>query len=352
MATIDTPAFKVVRKHENGRTYTYYYAWKGRGAPRLKSKPGSTEFIRELNEALASRRTGDKTKIDGLVIAYKSSADWLDLADSTKRNWNRWLDRVRDHFGKLSIRQFDRPTIRTDIKHWRAKWMDKPRSADYGMQVLSALLSFAVEEGKLGSNPCKGIKSVYESDRSDIIWEEHHLTKLKKHARKEVFRAAKLASLTGLRQGDLLALRWDQIGKYSIEREANKSKSKKRKSKKPKVASIPLYKELVDFLATCPRSASTVLTTSFGKPWKGWGTDWNKALHKSGLIEEGLHFHDLRGTAATKFFKAGFSEGEIAVFLAWSEKNVARIIAKYVNREAILKERIERMNAANATRSA
>lgn len=142
-----------------------------------------------------------------------------------------------------------------------------------------------------------------------------------------MFRAAKLASLTGLRQGDLLTLRWDQIGEHSIEHETNKSRSKKRRSKKPKVASIPLYDELRTFLATCPSDASTVLTTSRGKPWKGWGTDWNKAMRKAGLDEEDLHFHDLRGTAATKFFKAGFSEGEIAVFLAWSEKNVARISA-------------------------
>jgi integrase len=345
MAAINTPAFKVVRK-KNRTTYTYYYAWKGRGAPRLKSKPGSAEFIRELNDALASRREGDKTKIDGLVIAYKASSDWLDLADSTKRNWSRWLDHVRDHFGKLSIRQFDRPTIRSDIKQWRANWKDQPRSADYGMQVLSALLSFAVEEGKLGSNPCKGISSLYTSDRSDIIWHEDDLTKLAEHATPEVFRAAKLASLTGLRLGDLLDLRWDQIGIQSIERETNKSRSKKRKSKKGKTASIPLYDELRDFLAACPKGSATVLTTSRGKPWVGWGSGWNEAVRKSGLVEKDLHFHDLRGTAATKFFKAGFTEQEIAVFLAWSEKNVARIIAKYVNRETILKERIERMNAA------
>jgi integrase len=241
---------------------------------------------------------------------------------------------------------FDRPTIRIDITQWRSKWKDKPRSADYGVQVLSALLSFAVEEGKLGSNPCKGITSLYESDRSDIIWNDDDLLKLAQHATVEVFRAAKLAALTGLRQGDLLGLRWDQIGAQSIERVTNKSRSKKRKSKKAKVASIPLYDELREFLASCPKTASTVLTTSRETPWVGWGSGFNDAMHQSGLASKDLHFHDLRGTAATNFFKAGFSEGEIAVFMAWSEKNVAQIIAKYVNREAILKERIKRMNAA------
>ncbi|HEY4075710.1 MAG TPA: tyrosine-type recombinase/integrase [Rhizomicrobium sp.] len=340
MTTIDLK--HVHRVRSKGRTY--YYAWKGRGAPRLYAKPGSVEFVRELNEVLATRRTGDKTKIDGLVIAYKASDAYVDLAESTKRNWSRWLDRIRDHFGKLSIRQFDRPSIRTDIKQWRAKWKDKPRSADYGMQVLSALFSFAVEDGRLGSNPCKGISGLYESDRSDIVWEDADLERLREYASAEVFRAAKLASLTGLRQGDLLMLRWDQIGEKSIERHTNKSRSKK-KAKRARVASIPLYSGLRDFLATCPRTASTVLTTSKGTSWEGWGTGWNQALQESGLAERDLHFHDLRGTAATKFYKAGLTEREIAVILGWSEQNVTRIINKYVNRQAILEQAIERLNA-------
>jgi hypothetical protein len=37
-------------------------------------------------------------------------------------------------------------------------------------QVLSALLSFAVEEGRLAANPCFGIANLYKNDRSEIIW--------------------------------------------------------------------------------------------------------------------------------------------------------------------------------------
>lgn len=317
----------------------YWYAWKGRGAPRLTAKPGTREFIAELNAALESRVTGDKSKIDGLVVQYKLNDAYLDLADSTRRNWSRWLDRIRDHFGKLSIRQFDRPTIRTDIKRWRAKWKDQPRSADYGMQVLSALLSFAVEEGKLGSNPCFGISSIYSSNRADVVWSDADLAKLKDHASVEVYRAAKLAELTGLRQGDLLLLTWEQINDLAIEKATGKSRGQR-------FATIPLYGELREFLATCPRTAETVLTTSRGTPWQGWGTGWNEAVKAAGLDAKGLRFHDLRGTAATRFYLAGFTIREIAVILAWSEDRVEKIIDRYVNREAILRQKIQRLDAA------
>jgi hypothetical protein len=38
----------------SGEIVTYHYAW--RGGPRLIGKPGSPEFVRSYNEAIASRR--------------------------------------------------------------------------------------------------------------------------------------------------------------------------------------------------------------------------------------------------------------------------------------------------------
>jgi hypothetical protein len=91
------------------------------------------------------------------------------------------LDRIAEHFGELRIVQFDRPEkIRPIIRRWRNKWADKPRSADYGMQVLSRVLSFAVDPlGKIGGNPCEGIKQLYSGNRSEIIWTEAHISQLK-----------------------------------------------------------------------------------------------------------------------------------------------------------------------------
>ena len=47
----------------------------------------------------------------------------------------------------------------------------KPRTADYGMQVLSRVLAYGVDPmGVLNHNACEGIKRLYSSDRSEIIW--------------------------------------------------------------------------------------------------------------------------------------------------------------------------------------
>src|SRR5262249_40424514 len=101
-----------------------------------------------------------------------ASPDYAKLADSTRKNWSPWLDRISEHFGDLRIAKFDRPEkIRPVIRRWRNQWADKPRTADFGMQVLSRVLSYAVDPlSKVAGNPCEGIKRLYRGDRSEIIW--------------------------------------------------------------------------------------------------------------------------------------------------------------------------------------
>jgi hypothetical protein len=151
---------------------TYYYAW--RGGPRLRGEPGSPEFHTSYNEAVESRRTPEPGRFKSLVVLYKGSSEYKKLADTTRKNWAPWLDRIADYFGALRIAQFDRPEkIRPVIRRWRNQWADKPRTADYGMQVLSRVLSCAVDPlGKIAGNPCEGVKQLYSGDRSEIIWTE------------------------------------------------------------------------------------------------------------------------------------------------------------------------------------
>src|SRR5215471_1960876 len=111
---------------------TYWYAW--RGGPRLRGKPGTPAFMASYNEAIANRRMPETGRFRSLVTLYRGSADFQNLAPSTRRNWSPWLDRIGEYFGNLSIAQFDRPEkIRPFIHRWRSQWADKPRAADYGL---------------------------------------------------------------------------------------------------------------------------------------------------------------------------------------------------------------------------
>jgi len=67
----------------------------------------------------------------------------------------------------------------------------------------------------------------------------------------------------------------------------------------------------------------------------------------AGLHGKNLHFHDLRGTAATNFYRAGLTTREIAEIMAWSEELVERLIDRYVKRDVKLADRIRRMERAS-----
>jgi integrase len=320
---------------------TYHYAW--RGGPRLRGEPGSAEFIASYQEAHDSLRTPDKSRFRSLVVLYKSSTAYTGLAPSTQKNWAPWLDRIGDYFGSLRIAQFDRPDkIRPVIRGCRSKWAATPRTADYGLQVLSAVLSYAVDPlGKIGRNPCEGIKRLYSGDRSEIIWQDADIDQLKKTCRLEVAWAVDLAAHTGLRESDLLRLCWSHVRseESAIVLPTGKSRGQRE-------AIIPLYDALRAILKAIPKRGPMILTNARGRPWtrNGFGTAINRAKHAAGLEDRNLHFHDLRGTAATRFYVAGIPERVIAEIMGWEEEHVRKIIRRYVGRAAATKALIEKLN--------
>jgi hypothetical protein len=214
------------------------------------------------------------------------------------------LDRITDHFGELRIAQFDRSEkIRPVIRRWRNQWADKPRTADYGVQVLSRVLPHAVDPlGKIAGNPCEGIKQLYSNDRSEIIWTDSDIATLKKICSDEVANVVDLAAHTGLRLSDVLRLSWSHVGEDAITFATGKSRGSRE-------AIIPLYDDLHAVLARIPKRATTILTSSKRRPWTpdGFGSSFTIAKKVAGIADKDLHFHDLRGTAATKFYIAGLS---------------------------------------------
>lgn len=333
MAMLPIRSVYVVRA--KGRTYVY--AW--RGGPRVHAPMGTPEFVQELAELTAARSTVDKRKLKALIIRYEASDDWNRLSAKTRASWTLWLRRIDEQFGTLSIAAFDRPLIRVAIKRWRDKFKATPRAADMGLQVLSRLLSFGMEEGLLQANAVEGVSRLYSADRSGIIWTDDDFKKLEGVASPEVYRAVRLAALTGLRKSDLLRLSWSHIKAHSIEIPTGKSGNRK-------TTLIPLYGELRRFLDGLPRQqlVTTVLTNTRGKPWRsGFGSSLNDDLKTAGIDK---HLHDTRGTAATRMYVGGLSVREISEMFTWAEAYTEQLINTYVKKDELMLDRIRRLEAA------
>jgi integrase len=135
-------------------------------------------------------------------------------------------------------------------------------------------------------------------------------------------------------------LSWAHVGDDAIVIATGKGRRHRRE------AIIPLYDELRDVLARIPKRATTILTNTRKRSWtaNGFGTAFSRAKIAADMAERDLHFHDLRGTAATKFYIVGLSERVIAEIMAWDEEYVAKIIRRYVGRSAATKAMIAQLN--------
>jgi hypothetical protein len=62
----------------------YWYAWRERGAPRLRGQYGTPQFWASYDEAIRERRMPEPGRFRSLVTLYRASTDYQRLADSTK----------------------------------------------------------------------------------------------------------------------------------------------------------------------------------------------------------------------------------------------------------------------------
>ncbi|MBX5010837.1 tyrosine-type recombinase/integrase [Rhizobium lentis] len=322
---------KVKKTLADGKTIYYCYAW--RGGPLLKHKdgspiqPGDPLLVRAFTDATKDRHTDASETLNAIITEYRASTDFTELAPKTQKEYDRYIDKIRDKFGKTPFFMLEDPRYRGELKKWRDSMADKPRTADYAWTTLARLLSFGRDRGKLKINIAEKGGRLYESDRAEKIWTDELLDRIFAVLDTRMQAAVTMALWTGQRKSDLLkAPITDYDGQHI------KVKQNKRGARVKIRAGKPLKDALDELLRDRPVSkgkvaAATLLTSSHGTPWTadGFDTNWQRAMKKA-KIEEDLTFHDLRGTAVTRLAIAGCSIPQIASITGHSLRDVEAIL--------------------------
>lgn len=328
-------------RKKDGRLRWYVYAW--RGGPKImdgagERKPALTpDAVAAYHKAHEDRRLPPANTFASLVVAYLDSPEFGGLADATKKDYRRWTDKAVEQFGDASLRLFGDRRMRGEILKWRDKWAYAPRQSHYAIQVLSRVLAWGVQRGLLLHNPAASMPSLYKADRADIVWTDDEIEAVAAKMQPHVARAFRLAALTGLARGDLVALRWDQVSDLYIERARNKTGV---------VQIIPLFDETRALLAEFPKSAVTVVTNQWGKPFtaRGFSMAVERARDKA-KVAEGKTLHDIRGTFGTLLMRRGFEDREIDEIMGWETGKSSRIRRSYISRRAVVIAAVERFKA-------
>jgi integrase len=257
------------------------------------------------------------------------SPEFAGLRESTQREYKRMLTRVEAAFGTMPLAALEDPRVRQDFMKWRATVANASgnREADNRLSVLSAMISWAKENGLVFSNHIAGFRRLHHADRSDKIWLPEHITAFMKVAPVEMQRALIMALHTGQRQGDLLQLAWTNYDGTLISLRQGKGGRK---------VEIPCTRALTRMLQGIARESTVILTTKTGRPWKAryFKAQWEAVSVAAGVTD--LHFHDLRGTAVTMLAEAGCTTPQIAAITGHSLKTVTTILDKYLARTRVL----------------
>ncbi len=325
----------VVRpKLASGRRAEYHYAWKGKGAPRLPGQPGSDEYVAAYQAAHAVRKQPTTGTMYELITAFRASPEFAKLKPATKRAYLTYLDLIEARWRNLPIAALNEVGVRRHFIAWRNEMATTPRKADYAVGTLKRLLAWSVAEVRIQHNHAAPIGRLHSADRSDSIWTDEEMDRLGAHASPELMWAVRLASFTGLRQGDLIRLTWTNYDGASFAL---------RTSKRGKSVLIPATAGCRALVKEIAKRQATILTTSRGhRPWTADGlrSSFGKACAEAQIDRT---FHDLRRTAATRLVAEGHPSSAVAMMMGWEEEAVESLKRKYVSRAAVVESMLARV---------
>lgn len=200
-----------------------------------------------------------------------------------------------------------------DVLHdYRDGMASKPAMADYRIETLRLALDWAVKRRKIKVNHAASIGKLHRSpDRSKKILTPEMLDKLFNVMSVEEQNLVLLASLTGARISDLAKLEWADLSNGWLCCQPSKTRGTTGVVVELPVFCLPLLESLLERL---PHRSERILTTEQGKPWSRRLADkrWCDAIRKAFGEDIDRHFHDLRGTCATRLFNAGCTEIEVS----------------------------------------
>ena len=364
------PGLHRVRVRSKTSVTEYWYAW--RGGPQIMRVKGRSdaEVDRLVSERAAdavkshqAKPAADQITLYGLITRYLAALDAMPSADRTKRDLRTYLDKVRADLGELELKALEAKGARKLLIEWRDGFKATPKVADERMKALSKVIAWAVDRGEVSANPIEGVEGLYTPpNRSELIWEPHHLDALLKDGDRDFVDFVEVACHTGLRLGDLRSLPLSAVVQDKAIRDAVIFQTGKSNGRRTVV--IPVTDELRVILERVVGQhrgkATTLLASSRGRPWSEAGLEAAIQRHRERALEratargqntsgiEGLRIHDMRGTAATNFIRAGLDDADIAIILGWKVDRVAEIRRRYVSGQEIGLAIVRRMKENKA----
>jgi hypothetical protein len=367
----------VVKKPlSNGSMAAYFYAWRG-GRQFAGHGTGvqfpTRKFEVQFQNARASKPKDSTSKplsVQNLIVNYKTKPgprsqkkSYMDLKPSTRRTYDVCLCRIGDKWGTLPVGLITEKTVaklRGRIADWMVDLEKKhgEAAATYTIKVMGIVFAHAIFHGDLvkGAHPTIDIPLTYDGGhRPEKLWDEDREIAFYKAAPDYLGRGLFMGNWTGQRQ--------DDCARMTFGRQAPDNTGKVPPYYDPKTKWLFLCQEKTQALVGFPApylfaekldeewerrqrlgiSETRILLSSRGKPWASthsFASKFNKVKNTllGGTFRD-LHYHDSRGTAATRLALAGVPLHQVASITGHKESSIRTLVERYLGGRIELAEK-------------
>ena len=269
--------------------------------------------------------------VGALAAAYRASPEWLGLAASTRRAYSVYLKEI----DRLQAEPVAAITRRMLLSLRDAIAATRGAGASTGfLHTVSALFTWAVHREWVTHSPAHLIRPLPGGHLTAWTWAQaqHAMSVLPEPCRRVVV----LATYTGQRRGDLIALPWS----------AYDGKVLRLKQQKTGVRLVvPVHPDLRAELDAWRRGATStiILTTDRGLPWRGQHLSRMLPLALGRIDLPPLGVHGLRKLAATRLAEFGCSMHEIASITGHKSLSMVQLYTSSVDQERLALSAMSRL---------
>ncbi|MDW5313769.1 tyrosine-type recombinase/integrase [Rhizobium sp. PL01] len=252
-------------------------------------------------DGAGSSKTVKGTINDGLAKYYQS-ADFINSATATQRNYKSVLEPFRKDHGDKPLESLKREHINA-ILDKRAK-TSTAQAKNLGKR-LSTFMKFCVDFGLLQQNPMIGVKKIKHEETHYEMWEDADIAKFRQHWKPGTPQRVALEILvyTGLRRSDAVKLGPQHVKDGTISITAQKTGVE---------LYIPVHPLLREALAGHEKRHLVYIVTMHGasRSEKAF-TNWLKEAATDAGLPDHRSPHGLRRAACRALAEAGCTVWEI-----------------------------------------
>jgi integrase len=324
-------------KDRHGR-WRYYFRRKDFASVVLTGEPGSVEFARQYEAAMAAskRALGLDRVIPGtfgaLIADYYQSTGYVRLKDITKRTYRNALEAFRNDFADVAVRDMDARLL-DEVLDARS---DKPGAQQSLRKVLRLILKIAKRRGLIDNNPMEGLRMSRKPIRGFPAWSADELAAYEacwKSGTRERLAFA-LLLYTGQRRSDVVTMGRQHITASTMRVVQQKTGTR---------LDIPMHRDLKAELEHVPAGRLTLLQTEWGKPFSAAGfTNWFRANCKEAGLT-GCTPHGLRKNAAARMAEAGCTDKEIMSITGHANLSEVSLYTASADQKRLAKEAIRKL---------